>query len=108
MRWQQAATYINFASYDTNGNGTLEQSELMIYFIYAGYEASGTSATPNIWAHAWGGSGVTAGGMKNVTDWALNGELNYYARQHPMGVIAHELGHALCGLPDLYDISATK
>lgn len=99
----QAAPYINFASYDTNGNGTLEQSELTIYFIYAGYEASGSSLQPNVWAHAWGGSIIA--GSKTVTKWAQNGELNNASVQHPMGVIAHELGHALCGLPDLYDIS---
>ena len=98
----QAANYVNFASYDSNGNGTLEQSELMIYFIYSGYEASGSTKTPNTWAHAWFGSGVSAGG-KSVTRWALNGELNNNSVQHPIGVIAHELGHALCGLPDLYD-----
>lgn len=99
----QAGAYVNYASFDSNGNGSLEQSELSIYFIYAGYEASGSANTPNIWAHAWGGS-VTAG-SKTVTRWALNGELNNSSVQHPMGVIAHELGHALCGLPDLYDTS---
>jgi M6 family metalloprotease-like protein len=103
----QAATYVNFAAFDTNGNGTLEQSELDIYLVYAGYEASGSGNTPNIWAHAWGGGGVTAGG-KNVTSWALNGELNNSSAQHPIGVIAHELGHSLCGLPDLYDTSYTN
>ncbi|MGE0919557.1 M6 family metalloprotease domain-containing protein [Trichlorobacter lovleyi] len=100
----QAASYVNFASFDTNNNGTLEQSELSIYFIYAGYEDSGSDKTPKIWAHAWGGYDVLASG-KYVTRWAINGELNNSDVQHPMGVIAHELGHALCGLPDLYDTS---
>lgn len=103
----EAANYVNFASFDFNGNGTLEQSELSIYFIYAGYEASGSDKTPNIWAHAWGGYTVLAAG-KYVTRWAMNGELNNSDAQHPMGVIAHELGHALCGLPDLYDTTYTN
>ena len=103
----QAATYVDFASYDTNGNGTLDNSELSIYFVYAGYEASGSTLTPNIWAHAWGGPGVSVAG-KAVTHWALNGELNNSSVQHPMGVIAHELGHSMCGLPDLYDTSYTN
>ena len=104
-----AAPFINFASFDSNNNGTLDQSELTIYFIYAGYEASGTALTPNVWAHAYWttGTGITAG-TKNVKRWAQNGELNGNSVQHPMGVIAHELGHALCGLPDLYDISNTN
>lgn len=103
---EQAADHINFASFDTNANGVLEQAELTIYFIYAGYEASGSSKIPNVWAHAYWttGTGITAG-TKNVQRWAQNGELNDYNVIHPMGVIAHELGHALCGLPDLYDVS---
>jgi M6 family metalloprotease-like protein len=104
----QAAKNVDFAGFDSDGNGTLEQSELSIYFIFAGYEASGSSKTPNIWAHAWGGDpGLTAGGKK-VARWALNGELNDSDKQHPMGVIAHEMGHALCGLPDLYDTTYTN
>jgi M6 family metalloprotease-like protein len=103
----QAATYVDFPSFDTNSNGTLEQSELSIYFVYAGYEASGSGLHPSIWAHAWSGNNVTAGG-RYVTRWALNGELNNAGAQHPMGVIVHELGHALCGLPDLYDTSYTN
>lgn len=100
----QAASHVNFASYDTNSNGVIELSELNIYFIYAGYEASGSYLTPSIWAHAWGGTGVSVAG-KAVYSWALNGELNNSSLQHPMGVIAHELGHSMCGLPDLYDTS---
>ncbi len=75
-----------------------------VYLIYAGYEASGSAKTPNVWAHAWSGS--VTGGPITITNWALNGELNNSDAQHPMGVIAHELGHALCGLPDLYDTSS--
>jgi len=105
----QAAQNVDFASFDSNGNGTLEQSELSVYFIFAGYEASGSTKTPNVWAHAaWGfDPGLTAG-SKKVARWALNGELNDSDKQHPMGVIAHEMGHALCGLPDLYDTTYTN
>jgi M6 family metalloprotease-like protein len=100
-----ASAYLNFAQFDLNGNGTIEQSELTVYFIFAGYDASSNPNNhPNVWAHAWGGSGVSVNG-KNIKSWALNGELNSSGVQHPMGVIAHELGHSLCGLPDLYDVS---
>lgn len=103
----QAATHVNFASLDTNGDGTIAVDEAAIYFIPAGYENSGSSKTPNLWAHAWGGGGVTAGG-KAIPKWAMNGELNNSDRQHPMGVVAHELGHSLMGLPDLYDTASTN
>ncbi len=105
----QAASFINFNSYDTSGDGILQSNELCIYFIIAGYEASGTAKTPNVWAHAWSttGTGLTAG-AKNVQRWGLNGELNNSSAQHPMGVIAHEMGHQICGLPDLYDTNNTN
>ncbi|WP_243313129.1 M6 family metalloprotease domain-containing protein [Fundidesulfovibrio agrisoli] len=102
-----AAPYVDFASLDANNDGSITPSEAVIYFIPAGYEASGTALTPSIWAHAWGGAGVLAGG-KTLTNWAMNGELNVYSRQHPMGVIAHEMGHQMCGMPDLYDTSYTN
>lgn len=102
-----ASPYVDFASLDANNDGSITPSEAVIYFIPAGYEASGTALTPSIWAHAWGGTGVLAGG-KTLTDWAMNGELNVYSRQHPMGVIAHEMGHQMCGMPDLYDTSYTN
>ena len=98
----QASFSVNFNAFDTNGNGAIDNSELVVYFILAGYERSGSPKSPNVWAHAWGGSGVTAG-SKSFTKWALNGELNNAELRHPNGVIAHELGHSMAGLPDLYD-----
>lgn len=100
----QAAGHVNFASLDTSGNGVITPEEASIYFIPAGFDASGTTQTPNVWAHAWGGS-LTAG-PKTVNRWAMNGELNSAGRQHPMGVIAHELGHSLTYLPDLYNTNS--
>lgn len=106
----QAASYINFNSFDTNGDNKLDTSEIVIYFVAAGYEYSaGSGLTPSMWAHAWWttGTGLTAG-SKNVQRWALNGEYYSNNTQMTMGVIAHELGHQMCGLPDLYDISSPK
>jgi len=100
----QAAASVDFAALDTNGNGVITSDEASIYFIPAGYENSGSAKTPNIWAHAWGGS-LTAG-TKTVNRWAMNGELNDKDHQHPMGVIAHELGHSLTSLPDLYNTNS--
>lgn len=103
-----AASYVNFNSLDTNGDGKIDTTEAVIYFVAAGYDASGSSKTPSVWAHAWSGSGSWIGltaGSKNIQHWALNGELNNSSVRHPMGVIAHELGHQMCGLPDLYDVS---
>ncbi|MDD2919821.1 M6 family metalloprotease domain-containing protein [Rhodoferax sp.] len=103
-----AAPYVDFAALDTNLNGTISVDETLIYFVLAGYETSaGSGLSPSIWAHAWGGSGVSAGG-KWVDHWALNGEMYDATTRMTMGVIAHEMGHAMGGLPDLYDISGTN
>ena len=106
-----AADHVDFDSLDTNNDGVITPDEAVIYFIPAGYEASGTTKTPSVWAHAWGdnGSGVhVAAGSKTLARWAMNGELNGADNQQPMGVICHELGHQLCALPDLYDTSYTN
>ena len=107
----EVRSVVNLASYDTNGNNYLEPSELVVYFIVAGYERSGTTLTPNVWAHAWGSWSsdpvyVDSGNSVILKNWAMNGELNGSSVQHPMGVIAHELGHQMCDLPDLYDINS--
>lgn len=108
MALAQAGSFVDFNSLDTNNDGTLETSEVVIYFILAGYEASGSSYSPNIWAHAWSGPGVSAGSSKAVYSWALNGELNNASTQQGFGVLTHELGHSMGGLPDLYDTSYTN
>ncbi len=107
---QEAGQQVDFAALDGNGDGLLSLTEFNVYFVLAGYDASISSKTPNIWAHAWGSfrrGDVTAGG-KDVSVWAVEGELNHADAQLPMGVLAHELGHSICGLPDLYDISNTN
>lgn len=104
----QAAPYVDYAALDTNGDGQITTDEAVFYFIPAGYDASGSPKTPSIWAHAWGGTPGLTAGSKTIQQWAMNGELNDADRQHPMGVIAHELGHSMAGLPDLYDTSYTN
>jgi|GEM_PF-3001336 len=104
----QAAPYVDFAALDTNGDGDITTDEAVFYFIPAGYESATSAKTPNIWAHAWGDSGGLTADTKTIKHWAMNGELNDYDRQLPMGVMTHELGHSVAGLPDLYDTSGSN
>lgn len=101
----QASASVNFDAFDTNTNNAIDNSELVVYFVLAGYERSGSTKSPNIWTHALGGPGLTAG-SKSFTEGALTGELNDADLRHPNGVIAHELGHSMAGLPDLYDTAS--
>jgi len=100
---------INYAQYDTNGNGHIEVDELQIMFIVGGGEtAFGDPVASSTWAHASGVAtppildGVTVMSYYENGSYSRFGERqgNHFAT---IGVIVHELGHAMFGLPDLYD-----
>lgn len=99
----EALRYVNFANFDLDNDGLLDPDEISVYFIYAGYDTGDSNRSPSIRGHSSSG-GLTAG-MKFITNWAQSGELNDASAQQGMGVIAHELGHSILGLPDLYDSS---
>ena len=103
----EAANHVNFSGLDTNRDGRLTLDEAVIYFIVAGYDAASSAKEPNVWGHKWSAwrAGDVMAGSVELPSWALNGELTDDDGQHTMGVITHELGHLMCGLPDLYDIN---
>ena len=98
-----------------NKDGYVTPNEVCVYFILAGYEESaGLNNRPAVWAHAWG-SIEEEGPLHTVevdgvvlTDWAMHGELIYDGLPMQIGVMAHELGHQLCRLPDLYDVEGVN
>jgi len=102
---------VNFAAYDTDGNGRISSDELHITIILAGYEGSyGNSPTPDTWRHHWSlNPGIVLDGML-VGDgnwgggYSMLGELDPNGNRIEYGLICHETGHDL-GLPDLYDVS---
>lgn len=108
------AAGVDFAAFDTNKDGALTPDELCLYMIVAGYEQSGSKLTPSVWAHAWkswmneSDEHIVFAGGKKLTSWSMNGELYAKGTRMPFGVVAHELGHQLCALPDLYDTSKTN
>jgi len=113
-----ADTNIDFSAYDTDSNGKISDDELQVMFLVAGGESStGMATSGSIWALAscYDGSSTVAApvldGVK-VMDCASLGGFSRFGEKHfpapntqdaTIGIIAHELGHAALGLPDLYD-----
>ena len=116
-----ADPFVNFAAFDTNGNGYISFDELHVVIVVAGYEAAyGASNTcsPSIWAHEYYldtdvaaptvdgvkvASAVGNGGYTQFGEWDC--ELNDLpGHAATIGVMVHELGHDL-GLPDMYDVN---
>ncbi|HNT36388.1 MAG TPA: M6 family metalloprotease domain-containing protein, partial [bacterium] len=111
-----ADPYVNFASFDTSGNGSISGAELHIVTIIAGYErAYSSTVSPSIWAHRWSLWGAVApvtldgksvGGGGYTQQGELHGNTSG-SHQATIGVLCHELGHDI-GLPDLYDTDASN
>lgn len=126
-----AMSYVNFSAYDTNKDGVVTSRELGILIVVAGYEGSyGKNAnhqpladdkvSPRLWGQsrsfAPGYSNVEVpvqhNGDQSVTINTTSHGMTYsiIAELHgdhaaTLGIMVHELGHSLFGLPDLYDVT---
>ena len=100
----EADLYIDYASYDTDGDGVVEPAELSIVIIVAGYEASYSLDSPSVWGHQWDMSlvGYPSVDGKTIHQYAQFGE-RHGDHLATIGIMAHELGHLMFSLPDLYD-----
>lgn len=87
-----AAPHVDFSIYDNDGDGFVEA--LIVICAGSGGEASGNKS--DFWSHKWGIAPKTVNGVK-VNKYFMAPE------DGRVGVMAHELGHLLLGLPDLYD-----
>jgi len=83
---------VNFKPFDNDGDGIIEA----LIIIAAGSGAEVTGNGNDIWSHKWGITPRTVDTVK-VTNYFMAPE------DGKVGVMAHELGHLLLGMPDLYD-----
>ncbi|MBQ9550846.1 MAG: hypothetical protein IJU87_08540 [Lachnospiraceae bacterium] len=128
---EKADKYIDFSKYDRNNNKEIENNELGVGFILAGYEAAGASKGTKfydkhknmmLWSHQnemyykddseGYFDGVRIASFIAVPDRKVverdkesDGDEN--VEEEDLGTIYHELGHYL-GLPDLYDTKSLE
>jgi immune inhibitor A len=94
-----ANSVVDFSQYDNDGDGYVDG----LFIIHAGPGYEFTGNYDDIHSHAWSTStpqlvdGVYASGYSMEPEyWQSPGDMT-------CGVYAHEAGHAIFGLPDLYD-----
>ena len=110
-----ADAYVNFARYDKNRNGELDRKEMQILFVSAGGE-NAVGVHPGIWAHSTAISDHWYKRFKldgiRVINKSCDGSYVVVGERHKnndnyfdanIGLIAHEFGHSVFELPDLYD-----
>ena len=102
---------VNFADYDWDGDGTVEQ----VFIVYAGYAESSGAPSNTIWPHKFSLSGcyssddgdgsLTLDGV-TVDTYACTSELEGIdgTEMRGIGTACHEFSHCL-GLPDVYDVN---
>lgn len=103
--------FINYASYDLNGDHVLSRDELQIIYLYAGGESATGSSLPSVWAHMTSDFGVFHDGVELRNNYARFGERHFSPpndHDATFGIIAHELGHSAFDLPDLYDYDGSS
>ncbi len=105
-----ANPYIDYSLYDSNANGIIEPAELSIIIIVAGYERSySASYSPSVWGHSWSmySVGYPLVDGKTIREYAQFGE-KHGDHLATMGIMAHEIGHLMFSLPDLYDTDTSN
>jgi immune inhibitor A len=90
---------VDFSQYDNNGDGVVDG----LFVIHSGPGAEMTGNSNDIWSHMW--SVHTPPLVDGVSVQVYSMEPEYWSRPRDMtcGVYAHEMGHSMFGLPDLYD-----
>jgi len=100
---QLANNDVNYANYDWDGDGTVEQ----VYVVYAGKGEADGGADDTIWPHEWNLASATGSSIKldgkTINTYACGGEQDgQTGATAGIGTMCHEFSHCL-GYPDFYD-----
>ncbi|UCG31286.1 MAG: M6 family metalloprotease domain-containing protein [candidate division WOR-3 bacterium] len=88
-----ADTAVDFSEFDNDDDGYVDA----LFVVHAGPGAEVTGSVHDIWSHA--STTVNVPYVDGVYAWRYSTE----PEDGAVGVFAHEAGHAIFGLPDLYD-----
>jgi M6 family metalloprotease-like protein len=95
----------NFADYDPFNTGVV-----VPHIIFAGHGTeAGAPRCESIWSHKWTFSPERVYNGKRISVYSCSPEFrgNLGSELGHIGVVAHEIGHSLLGLPDFYDTRST-
>ena len=115
MALRAADGYIDFSSFDRDGDGYVTSKELAVVFVYAGYEYSSGKQSAishfGVWAHCSYNAGIKLDGVMvseraNARYVRLGECVGGTSDIMKMGTVAHELGHVY-GAYDLYDTDSS-
>ncbi len=114
---EAADPFVDYSSYDVDGDGYVDSDELAVVVVAAGYDYAYANLRPSVWAHSWWLNTVPPAVVDGVTVGAYHANQGGYteigeihastdadAHSARVGLVAHELGHLIFRLPDLYDI----
>ncbi len=88
-----ADSVVDFSEFDNDNDGYVDA----LFVVHAGPGAEATGNPNHIWSHAW--TTVNIPYVDSVYAWHYSTE----PEDGRIGVFCHEAGHAIFGLPDLYD-----
>ncbi len=90
---------VDFSQYDNDHDGYVDA----LFVIHSGPGAEFTGSNSDIWSHKW--ATRTPQVVDGVLVYTYSMEPEYWQNPGDMtcGVYAHEMGHAVFGLPDVYD-----
>lgn len=94
-----ADSIVDYSKYDNDGDGFVDA----LFVIHAGSGAEFTGSANDIWSHQW--TTYSPLPLDGVNIFTYSIEPEYWLKPGDMtcGVFAHEMGHSVFNLPDLYD-----